>query len=110
MVLVDEEYDRYLDELPVRRAAAARDALRGLRGLALDSGLGDQFLHIPVGTLELSRRLGELRVPHLLDLYQGDHRQLLSQRLEEVVLPWVVERLDAEPGAPGRPTPAAARP
>ncbi len=93
IVLDDEEYDRYLDALPLRRAAAARDALRSLAGLALDVGLGDQFLHIPTGTLALSRTLGELRIPHLLDVYDGDHRQRVSERLERVVLPWVAERL-----------------
>ena len=88
-------YDRYLDVLPVRAVTGAREALRGLRGLGLGVGLGDQFLHISSGTLELSRRLGEERIPHQLDVYAGDHRQLVSRRLEEVVFHWIAERLVA---------------
>ena len=95
IVLDDADYDRYLDALPVRAVTGAREALRGLRGLGLGVGLGDQFLHISSGTLELSRRLGEERIPHRLDLYAGDHRQLVSRRLEEVVFLWIAERLVA---------------
>lgn len=70
-----------------------RNALVGLRGLALDYGIGDQFLHIPTATAEVSRTLAELRIPHLLDVYEGDHRQQLSERLETTVFPWVGRRL-----------------
>lgn len=93
VVLDDAAYDRYLDSLPTRQLRAARDDLRALRGLGLDVGLGDQFLHIPPGTIELSQRLGAERIPHLLDVYDGDHRQKVGDRLETVVLPWVGARL-----------------
>lgn len=93
VVLEDAAYDRYLDTLPLRRVRAARQALRGLRGLAIDVGLGDQFLHIPTGTLELSQRLGAERIPHLLDVYAGDHREAVGERLESLVLPWVGRHL-----------------
>ncbi|MDX1501367.1 MAG: alpha/beta fold hydrolase [Thermoanaerobaculia bacterium] len=95
-VLDDTAYDRYLDRLPVRRVGASREALRSLRGLGLGVGLGDQFLHIPTGSLELAGRLGEERIPFLLDVYAGDHRQEVRRRLEEVVLPWIGERLAVE--------------
>lgn len=93
VVLDDDAYDRYLDTLPVRQVHGARDALRALRGLALGVGLGDQFLHIPTGTLEFSQRLGAERIPHLLDVYAGDHRQLVGDRLETLILPWIGSRL-----------------
>ena len=94
LVVKEGAYDSYLDRFPVRHVTAAREALRGLRGLALDAGIGDQFLHIPATTLEFSRRLGEQRIPHLLDIYDGDHRQQVSLRLKELILPWVLQRLD----------------
>lgn len=93
VVLDDPAYDRYLDSLPLRQVRDAREELRNLRGLALGVGLGDQFLHIPVGTLEFSQRLGIERIPHLLDVYAGDHREHVGERLETIVLPWVGERL-----------------
>ena len=92
-VLDEAAYDAYLDGLPLRQARASRDALRSLAGLALDVGLGDQFLHIPTGTLALSEVLGRERVPHLLDVYDGDHRMQVGERLERRILPWVGERL-----------------
>ena len=94
VVLDNAAYDRYLDALPLRQLRAAREALRQLRGLALGVGLGDQFMHIPSGTLELSQRLGRERIPHLLDVYAGDHRQQVSERLESFILPWLGERLE----------------
>lgn len=93
VVLDDAAYDRYLDALPIRQVRAAREALRGLRGLGLGVGLGDQFLHIPAATLAFSQRLGAERVPHLLDVYAGDHRQLVGERLESLILPWIGARL-----------------
>ena len=95
-VLIDAEYDRYLDALPVRQVDDHREALRGLRGLALDVGLGDQFVHIPTGATDLSQRLGQQRIPHLFDVYDGDHRQLIQQRLETIVFPWIAARLAAQ--------------
>jgi S-formylglutathione hydrolase FrmB len=94
-VLDDVANDRYLDNLPVRQIAASREALRSLRGLAMDVGLGDQFLHIPTGTLAFAQELGEQRIPFRLEAFAGDHRQLVSQRLEEVILPWVGRLLEA---------------
>jgi S-formylglutathione hydrolase FrmB len=93
VVLDNSAYDRYLDALPVRQVLEARDHLRALNGLALDVGLNDQFLHIPTSTLELSQRLGEARIPHHLEVYEGDHRQQIAARLEEIILPWVGRRL-----------------
>ena len=95
IVLKDEVYDRYIDRFPVRQVSNARAALRSLRGLAIDTGLGDQFQHIPPGVLEFSQHLGTERIPHLLDVYSGDHRQEIAERLEHIVLPWVAGRLAA---------------
>ncbi|SPH18035.1 Carbohydrate acetyl esterase/feruloyl esterase [Defluviimonas aquaemixtae] len=93
VVLEDAAYDRFLDALPVRRVDDSREALRSLRGLAIGVGLGDQFLHIPPGTLAFSQRLGAERIPHRLDVYEGDHREHVGERLERIVLPWVGARL-----------------
>lgn len=89
-------FDRYRDEFPVRQVRDARHDLRRLRGLGIDVGLGDQFLHIPAGTLKFSQHLGTERIPHRLDVYKGDHRQHIAARLEKIVLPWVANRLMGE--------------
>lgn len=92
-LLDGEAYDSYLDSLPLRRVGDARYALRSLDGLGLGVGLRDQFLHIPAGTLAFAQRLGEERIPHRLDVFDGDHRELTSERLERTILPWVGELL-----------------
>ncbi|MEP3277676.1 MAG: alpha/beta fold hydrolase [Stappiaceae bacterium] len=93
VVLREAEHDRFLDALPLRQVRDARQDLRALKGLALGVGLGDQFLHIPTGTLEFSQQLGSQRIPHLLDVYDGDHRQKVGKRLETLVFPWVAQRI-----------------
>lgn len=93
VVLENTAYDHFLDALPLRQVPGARANLRDLKGLALGVGLGDQFLHIPTGTLEFSQSLGEQRIPHLLDVYAGDHRQHIGERLETLVFPWVVQKM-----------------
>ena len=89
MVVDEDEWLTYVERFPVARADDRRAALAGLRGLALDYGTADQFLHIPAATLALSQRLGDLRVPHVLDVYDGDHRNRVGERLATIVLPWV---------------------
>ncbi len=96
VVLDDAAFDQFRDAFPVRQVRDARDSLRDLRGLGLGVGLGDQFSHIPAGTLEFSQLLGSERIPHRLDFYVGDHRQEVGERLETIVFPWVVERLIAK--------------
>lgn len=93
IALDGEVLDRYLDQFPVRQIRGSRESLRGLRGLGMSVGLDDQFLHIPSGTLEFSQELGKERVPHRLDVYDGDHRELVGERLESTAFPWVAERL-----------------
>lgn len=68
VVLDNDAYDRHLDSFPVRKIRKSRSALRNLRGLGLSVGLGDQFLHIPIGTMEFSQMLGwRIRTEVFLD-------------------------------------------
>ena len=84
---------RYEANFPVNRIEERRSNLRNLKGLALDFGLHEQFLHIPAGSLAFSQELAAQGIPHLLDVYAGDHRNKVAGRLEDIVLPWVVDRL-----------------
>lgn len=76
---------------PVNHVETMRDNLLHLAGLRFDAGTEDQFSHIPLGARELSARLTEQGVPHLFELYNGDHRNRLwgrTGRLYTEVLPW----------------------
>ncbi len=92
-VIREEIYGRWEGQFPLLQLDQARDALLSLNGLAMDYGIGDQFAHIPVGTRLFSERLAELRIPHTLEVYRGDHRQEIARRLEKVILPWVARLL-----------------
>jgi S-formylglutathione hydrolase FrmB len=92
-VLEPEEYADYLEAFPVARVDERRGNLLALRGLALDTGILDQFLHIPAGVRMFSEELSEWRIPHRMELYDGDHRGEVGRRLEEVVFPWIAARL-----------------
>lgn len=77
------------------RAADYARNLRRLEGLAFDSGYEDQYEHIPAGTTALSDTLVALRVPHVFEMYDGDHRNRMRERMAAVVLPWIDERLQS---------------
>lgn len=94
-VILEPDYSRFVAEFPMAQIAARRDALLSMKGIALDYGTSDQFAHIPAATRRFSARLAELRIPHMLDVYDGDHRKLIRRRLEEVVLPFVARHLEA---------------
>ena len=74
-------------------AGRSRSQLMRLRAIAIDYGIDDQFAHIPSGAARYSQELARLRIPHTLDVYQGDHRKLIQQRLREVVLPFFIRKL-----------------
>jgi len=93
----NEAYNKLRDQLPVHSAPRYQDNLRKLRALYMDFGYSDQFAHIPVATPAFSRVLSELRVPHVLEAYDGDHRQHVVERLERIVFPMFSSVLSRTP-------------
>lgn len=89
VVTDDAAWLDFEERFPLGRADDRRAQLTQLRALGMDYGTGDQFVHIPAATRAFSQRLAELRVPHLLEVYDGDHRQQLAERMESFVLPWI---------------------
>jgi S-formylglutathione hydrolase FrmB len=92
-VVIEEVFSEYRAQFPLHRLDEHWPALASLQGLAIDYGIGDQFSHIPVGGRRFSERLAQLRIPHLLDVYDGDHREEIAARLERIVFPFIAERL-----------------
>ena len=78
---------------PHRRRAGGHEALRSLRGLAFDAAFDDEFAHIPLAAKAFSDTLEALQVPHLYEVYEGDHRNRMRERLATKILPWVDARL-----------------
>lgn len=94
----DPEYDAYAASFPVQRVAERREALMRLRAFGIEYGVNDQFAHIPAATRAFSERLLELRVPHRLDVYDGDHRVKVPERMETTILPFIGAALDRPEG------------
>lgn len=92
-VVNEDVFKAYRARFPLHRLDQHWPALASLEGLAIDYGIGDQFSHIPVGSRRFSERLAQLRVPHVLDVYDGDHREEIAERLERIVFPFIAERL-----------------
>lgn len=91
-LLPDEEvYERWRAALPLAQIAAHRANLLRLRAIAIDYGTSDQFAHIITATPDFSRELARLRIPHRLDVYAGDHRQAIPERLRTRVVPFFGE-------------------
>ncbi|MBP7146550.1 MAG: esterase [Acidobacteria bacterium] len=85
---------------PIGQIASRRAALAGLRGLAIDYGTRDQFAHIPEGARSFSRELAIHGIPHHLELYDGDHRDRVRERLGTRVLPFFAAVLASHPPSP----------
>lgn len=88
-----KEYDRFSDAFAINRIAQTANALRGLRAFGLDYGIDDHFAHIPKNTSDFSNRMTEFSIPHRFEVYRGDHRNRIRERLEEVALPFVGQAL-----------------
>lgn len=86
-------YDDWAAAFPIHEVGENVEALRSLSGLAIDYGIDEQFGHIPVATRRFAQALAARRVPVRLEVYRGDHRNLIGARLFEVVLPFLLERI-----------------
>jgi len=100
VVPAEPAHGKWLASFPVAQARAHRDALAGLRALRLDSAFDDQFPHIPPSSRMLADSLAELGVPHVFEMYEGDHRSRMRERMTTLVLPFFSEILAGE--APAR--------
>jgi S-formylglutathione hydrolase len=89
-------FTQFSDRFPINQIDEFRDNLRKLRALRLDYGMNDQFAHIVVGSRQFSEKLAEARVPHAMEIYAGDHRQQVTDRLSRIVFPFFGENLRSE--------------
>lgn len=92
-VILDPPFTTWMERFPLYRLSDRREALLSLRGLGLEYGITDQFPHIPTGSRRFSQRLAELRIPHLFEVYEGDHREKVRERMEQAILPFLARRL-----------------
>jgi S-formylglutathione hydrolase FrmB len=93
-VVSTEAAERMAAALPLAYVAERVEALRSLRGLAFDTAFDDEFAHIPIATKAFSDSLEALEIPHVYEVYAGDHRNRMRERLATKILPWIDARLE----------------
>jgi S-formylglutathione hydrolase FrmB len=91
--------DRWRATLPLSNVKTSRGALLRLKALALDVGVRDEFTHITLGTVLFSDSLAAYQVPHTLEVYEGDHRDRIRDRITTRVLPFFSRELSPVPAA-----------
>lgn len=64
-----------------------------LKGIYIDYGAEDEFIHIPPGARALSVQLAISGVPHVLETYDGTHGDHVRDRVEKALLPWFSKQL-----------------
>lgn len=74
--------------------------------MAFDSAFDDQFVHIPPSTAAFSDSLVVHEVPHVYEVYEGDHQSRRREGMETRILPWISARLGPrDPFTRRRPAP-----
>ena len=67
--------------------------IRHLSGIYIDYGAEDEFTHIPLGARAASAQLAIAGVPHVLEVYHGNHENRVRERIEKTMLPWFSRQL-----------------
>lgn len=57
--------------------------------MAFDSTFDDPFVHIPPSTAAFSDSLVVHEVPHVYEVYEGDHRSRMRERMATRILSWI---------------------
>ncbi len=95
----DPAYTAWRESFPIRQVPRYAANLRQMKGLVIEYGFDDQFAHIPPSTAAFSQALIDARVPHTLEVYRGDHRKAVNERLASKILPFFAATLVSEPPA-----------
>ena len=103
LVPAEPGHSMWQQAMPIAQLAEQAAALGRLRGLVIDVGEQDDFLHIPLGARLYSEALTAAGVEHRFETYQGDHLSRIGERLEREVLPYFGRVLATSPGGPAGP-------
>ena len=69
-------------------ATANNKNLLKLKGITMEYGTREADIYIPRGARQLSETLGDLGVPHVLEIFDGDHTSQEEIRMGTVMLPF----------------------
>jgi S-formylglutathione hydrolase FrmB len=91
---VEAPYLKWRASFPTYIAEANKANLMKLRGIFIDYGEKEQFVHIRTGVQAFSKALSVLNVPHQFEVYpEGDHGSRIRLRMETRVIEFFNEKL-----------------
>jgi len=91
---VEAPYLKWRSSFPTYIAEANKANLMKLRGIFIDYGEKEQFVHIRTGVQAFSKALSVLNVPHQFEVYpEGDHGSRIRLRMEKRVIEFFNEKL-----------------
>lgn len=73
MLVNKEAIEQWEKNFPINMIKDHIPALKSFNALKIDWGRNDDFPHIPVTSLEFSKRLEIFKIPHFAEEYIGDH-------------------------------------
>ncbi len=91
--LIPDTWERWLEKDPVRMVTGHGDALRGLRGIWIDSGKADEYM-LDLGAEAFRRELASIGVEESVvhfELVEGTHGDL--EHLYAPAIGWLAERI-----------------
>jgi len=92
--MVGTIYSKWRANIPSYVAEANKENLRKLRGIFLDYGEKENFMHIRTGVQLFSKTLTDLNIPHQFEVYaEGDHGSRVRVRMETRVFQFFNEKL-----------------
>jgi S-formylglutathione hydrolase len=59
-----------------------------LKGIYIDYGAQDEYTHIPAGAEAVSAALSAAGIPHVLEVYEGNHSSRVIEQFDTKLLPW----------------------
>jgi S-formylglutathione hydrolase FrmB len=95
LVRVTPAFQRWRATFPLPHVKENQVALRCLKAVGMDVGVHDEFTHITLGTRLFSDSLSYYGIPHVFELYEGDHRDRIRERITTRVLPFFSRELSS---------------
>ncbi|MCM3869844.1 MAG: alpha/beta hydrolase-fold protein, partial [Pyrinomonadaceae bacterium] len=87
-------YARWRSKMPLYMVEENKQNLLKLRGIFIDYGQKEEFSSVRITSQLFSKALAEKGIPHIFEVYDGDHGNRIRQRVETRVLQFFSEKLE----------------
>ncbi|MCM3903245.1 MAG: esterase family protein [Pyrinomonadaceae bacterium] len=92
----ESAYARWRSKMPLYMVEENKQNLLKLRGIFIDYGVKEEFSHVRIASQLFSKALAEQSIPHIFEVYEGNHGNKIRQRVETRVLQFFSNKLEFE--------------